>query len=316
MYCSSLGNNEIAFQYFLHGFQLDSLHSRSFGWGIWRQWENKWRSAFLKSISPRNYYGLLFAAGLSDTILIDSAIALRPTFGAAYVRRAVERITANRTLEAKRLFEKALPLEFHTVNSLIRAANSCIELNDYGLARRYHQRIMDLDLLPRGLVMNSIAAAYLSEGDTASSDKTFIELDRRYPHASWLMQNNMATATLISGAYARRGDFDRALSVFDRNLPNSRWRLSQYSSFPGTQTAIGRLYSRKGDAVRAIAAFRKEIAEFPSGGEPYAALAEEFAALDQRDSVVKYYRIADSLGLSGARQSLDKYLHMSKLPRR
>jgi tetratricopeptide (TPR) repeat protein len=312
------GRPEKGFEFVIKNFELDSLSNGDYSyWEPWQFPDSIWIDRFLKRMPAGSYYGYITAArkyhnhrppdSVAAQKLIQTAIRLQPTYGAAYVE--LGRYYSSRQNEPK-LYEKALPLEYHEPISLILAANRLSVEGNFDLALRYYNRILDLDLAPRIVVMRLIAAAYEQKKDRQAAFRTYIEIDHICPNAILCSWWGHDLAALISNAYSDRGDYDKAIEVLKRSIGNQRWQKMvtswESSGDPKTYVDIGELYSKKGDSKNAIAYYQQALGEDAEYAEAHFALGEEYAKEKMKDKAIESYRQAAKLGNTAAKKALQK----------
>ncbi len=316
---ASFGRREKGFDFVLRSFELDSLSVGSYSyWYWWHYPDSIWIERFLKRMPSGSYYGYLLAAQKyrnyrqSDSAaaerLLQTAIQLQPTYGAAYVLLGQSRFHERQ--KAVKNFEKALSLEFHEVNSMFTAADQLLAQGDFDLAFQYYERILRLDLAPRIVVLRLMGLAYEQKKDRRTAYSTYVEMDRVCPNAILCSWWGHDAAALMSLAYADKGNYDKAIEILMRSLGNQRWQkmVRPYwrTGDPKTYATIGQLYSKKGDSKNAIAYYMKALendAEYP---EAHYGLAEEYAKTNLRDKAIDSYRRAAKLGVTAATIALQK----------
>jgi tetratricopeptide (TPR) repeat protein len=316
---ASLGRREKGFDFVMKAFELDSLSVGSYSYWYWWQYTDSiWNERFLKRMPPGSYYGYLLAAqkyrnarrtdSAAAERLLRTAIQLQPTYGAAYVLLGQSRF--HEPQKAVKDFEKAVSLEFHEVTSMFTAAEQLSAQGDFDLAFQYYKRILSLDLAPRIVVLKSMGMAYEQKKDRRAAFSTYIEMDRVCPKAILCGWWGHEAATLMSIAYADKGDYDKAIEILKRSMGNQRWQkmVRPYwrTGDPKTYADIGQLYSKKGDSKNAIAFYMEALENEAEHPEAHFGLAEEYAKTNLRDKAIESYRHAARLGVPAAKKALQK----------
>jgi len=318
---ATFGREEKGFNFLLRAFELDSLHlGLHWPWLGYR--DSISMDRFLASIAPGSYYGLILAASMRENPggrsprseaakrLLQRATQLQPTYGAAYVRLGDTHLRLGENRKAVELFRKALSLEFHEASSMLLATEDLLGQKEFDLALRYYKRLLDLDLVPRIVVLKEMGNVLALKGDRRAAYAIYREIDRQSPMTTLCTWWGRELAAHLSTAYADKGDYNRALEITKRSIGNERWKKAypyyDESEYSRIHLQIGLLYSKKGDSDNAIASYRTALRKNPDDGEAYYRLGEEYERKGVKDLAKENYQSAVEKGFEKAQGALRK----------
>lgn len=314
---SEFKRNDTGFNYYMKAFELDSLNHRSMGWSYRGR---MWLDSLTKRLPSGGYYGYVRAAKaysgsrFDDPViakeLLQRAIRLQPSYGVAYIELAILAWHSGEHKEAEELFQKALPLEFHEGASLLSAGQYLSANAKFDLALQCYTRILDLDLLPRPVVLYFRGMHYLNKGDRRAAHSAYLDLDRAYPVMRLSTWWGRGAAASISTAYVDERNYDKAIETLKRSRGNMLWkrtvRIGGYAGEAVTYNNIGLLYSKKGDSKNAVASYMKALEDDSMHAEAYYNLGEEYAKQGLKDKAIGNYKHAAKLGFEKAKETLQK----------